>query len=237
MKKKNRFFSMLITAGMIFTLAACGKGGDDAKPADSTPAAQQSSTQGNAGSQDAGSNDANSNDAGYKLTVPAKLTGKLNLIELDDRDTSVLRGVKTMGNSFGSQEDINGKDPSLTDVRCIFGLNEWVEFYPDTDKEFGIRVWILKHRDDQEYYATCKFSDLMPGFASYCDLHYPEDAEDPMDWYWGSFYLNPDDCEAGYYDFVFTYDGKAIATLVTRFYNDGELNSKSGEELEALMHE
>lgn len=45
------------------------------------------------------------------------------------------------------------------------------------------------------------------------------------------------DCKFSDYDFVFTYEGKAIATLVTRFYNDGELNSKSGEELEALMHE
>ncbi len=236
MKKNNKFICILFTVGMILALAACGKGNDSAKPDDSTKPAAQSATQQSSDSQDSGNADTGS-DSGYKLTVPAKLTGKLNLIELDDRDSSVLRGVKTMGNSFGSQEDINGKDPSLDDVRCIFGLNEWVEFYPDTDKESGIRVWILKHRDDQEYYADCKFSDLMPDFATYCDLHYPEDAEDPLEWYWGSFYLNPDDCDPGYYDFVFTYDGKAIATLVTRFYKDGEMNSKSGAELEALMHE
>ena len=221
----------------MIALAACGKENDTPKPADAGQTTQQSTTQENDKPKDDTGSETNSDQSGYKLTVPAKLTGKLNLIELEDRDPSVLRGVKTMGNSFGSQEDINGKDPSLDDVRCIFGLNEWVEFYPDTDKESGIRVWILKHRDDQEYYADCKFSDLMPDFATYCDLHYPEDAEDPLEWYWGSFYLNPEDCDPGYYDFVFTYEGKAIATLVTRFYNDGELNSKSGSELEALMHE
>ncbi len=237
MKKNNKFLTTLFTAGMILALAACGKGNDQAKPDDSPKPAAQSAAQQSSDSQDSGNSDSGSSDSGYKLTVPAKLTGKLNLIELEDRDTSVLRGTKIWGNSVGSIEDINGKDYSLDDVRCIFLLNEWVEFCPDIDKEYGLRVWILKHRDDHEYYADCKFSDLMPDFVNYCDLHYPEDVDTPDEWAWGSFYLNPDDCEPGYYDFVFTYDGKAIATLVTRFYNDGELNDKSGAELEALMHE
>ena len=237
MKKNNKFLCTLFTAGMILTLAACGKGNDSSKPDASSQPAAQSTTQQSSDSQDSGNSNSGSTDSGYKLTVPAKLTGKLNIIELEDRDPSVLRGTKIWGNSVGSAEDINGKDYSLDDVRCIFMLNEWVEFCPDIDKEYGLRVWILKHRDDHEYYADCKFTDLMPDFVNYCDLHYPEDVDTPDEWAWGSFYLNPDDCEPGYYDFVFTYDGKAIATLVTRFYNDGELNDKSGAELEALMHE
>ena len=137
----------------------------------------------------------------------------------------------------GSNDGINGKESSLTDVRCIFELNEWVYFFPDTDATYGLRVWILKHRDDQEYYNTAKFSELDPNFANYCDLHYPEDAENPDETEWGSFYLNKEECEPGYYDFVFTYEGKAIATLLTRFYNENELTVKSDAELEALMHE
>lgn len=239
MKKNNKFFSMLLTAGMILSLAACGKGDEPSTPAAADSSAAQSSSQTATAdsTQDSNSVEADNGQSGYKLTVPAKLTGKINLIELEDRDPSVLRGMKIWGNSIGSYEDINGKESSLDDVRCIFQLNEWVEFNPDTDKEYGLRVWILKHRDDHEYYADCKFSDLMPEFANYCDLHYPEESDNPDEWSWGSFYLNPDDCEPGYYDFVFTYDGKAIATLVTRFYNDTELNEKSGSELEALMHE
>ncbi len=167
----------------------------------------------------------------------AKLTGELDIIELDNRDPSILRGIRINGLSVGSAEDINDKEPSLTDVRCIFELNEWIEFYPDTDTEYSMRVWVLKHRDDTEYYENCQFSDLMPGFASYCDLHYPVDEEDPDNWYWGNFYLNSDDFEAGYYDFVFTYEGTAIGVLQTRFYNTGELSGKSGAELEGLMHE
>ncbi|MDO4846496.1 MAG: hypothetical protein Q3977_07745, partial [Oscillospiraceae bacterium] len=167
----------------------------------------------------------------------AKLTGKLNLIELDDRDPSVLRGVVIKGNHAGTADGFNSKESSLTDVRCIFELNEWVYFYPDTDATYGLRVWILKHRDDQEYYNKAKFSDLDPNFANYCDLHYPEDEEKPDEWYWGNFYLHPEECEPGYYDFVFTYEGKAIATLLTRFYNENELTVKSDAELEALIHE
>ncbi len=228
---------MLLVGVMVFALAACGKGKKSSDPSDSNQTAEQSSTQvpDNAKSDD--NSETGSVQSGDQMTVPAKLTGKLNLIELDDRDPSILRGVRIMGNCAGSEEDINGKESSLDDVRCVFELNEWVEFYPDIDKEYGLRVWIIEHRDDHEYYKTCKFSDLMPGFAGYCDLHYPVDEENPDEWCWGSFYLNPDDHGAGYYDFVFTYDGKAIATLVTRFYNDGEIRDKSGSELESLMHE
>ena len=237
MKMKKRFFCVLLTVGMILTLTACGKGNETTKPAETNNTAGQTSTQ-TADTTKTDSNvEAGTVQSGDQMVVPAKLTGKLNLIELDDRDASILRGVRIWGESIGTIDDINGKEASIDDVRCIFSLNEWVEFNPDIDREYGLRVWILQHRDDHEYYKTVKFSDLMPGFVTYCDLHYPVDADNPDEWYWGNFYLNPEEWEAGYYDFVFTYDGKAIATLVTRFYNEGELSNKSGSELEALMHE
>ena len=212
---------------MIVSLAAC-KGNDPGSAGTNPPASSTGDNQqsGNSNTSQSGNN-----------AEAAKLTGKMNIINLDDRDPSVLRGVTIKGNQAGTADGFNSKESSLTDVRCIFELNEWVYFYPDTDATYGLRVWILKHRDDQEYYNTCKFSDLMPNFANYCDLHYPEDAENPDEMEWGSFYLNKEECEPGYYDFVFTYEGKAIATLLTRFYNENELTVKSDAELEALMHE
>jgi len=239
--KKSLIFALALL--MIVSLAAC-KGSENENnntnpPASSTGDNQQSGNEsGNESENESGNESGNSNTSQSDNNAEAaKLTGKLNLIELDDRDPSVLRGVTVKGNHAGSYDGINGKESSLTDVRCIFELNEWVEFYPDTDATYGLRVWILKHRDDQEYYNTAKFSDLDPNFASYCDLHYPEDEENPDGRYWGSFYLHPEECEPGYYDFVFTYEGKAIATLLTRFYAEGELSAKSDAELEALMHE
>jgi len=233
MFKKQHIICLLLAALMLFSLAACGKGDNNQTNNG------QNATQPPAGSSapQNGSNGSGTETPGNQTAVPAKLSGKLTLIELDDRDASVLRGMRIIGNQFGTQDDINGKKSSLTDVRCLFALNEWVEFYPDTDKEYALRCWVLKHRDDWEYYNTCKFSDLMPNFASYCDLHYPADAENPDEWYWGNFYLHPEECEPGYYDFVFTYEGKAIGILQTRFYNEAELDGKTGAELEALMHE
>ena len=229
MARKQRIICLLLAAWMVFCLSAC-KGNDPGSsnpnpPANSTGENQQPGTESGSTSQNADPADG------------AKLTGKLDLINLDDRDPSVLRGVTVKGNHAGGYDGINGKESSLTDVRCIFELNEWVYFFPDTDATYGLRVWILKHRDDQEYYNTAKFSELDPNFANYCDLHYPEDAENPDETEWGSFYLNKEECEPGYYDFVFTYEGKAIATLLTRFYNENELTVKSDAELEALMHE
>ena len=228
----KRLFALLITIIMVASLAACGTNNSNTNgnnstnpPASSTGDNQQSGNESGNGNT---SQDGNNAEA-------AKLTGKLNLIELDDRDPSVLRGVTVKGNQAGTADGFNGKESSLTDVRCIFELDEWVYFYPDTDATYGLRVWILKHRDDQEYYNTAKFSDLDPNFANYCDLHYPEDAENPDKTEWGSFYLNKEECEPGYYDFVFTYEGKAIATLLTRFYKEGELSSLSDDELEDLI--
>ena len=218
---------------MIVSLAAC-KGNDPGSTGTNPPA---SSTGDNQQSGNESGNENDNTSQGGNNAEAAKLTGQLNLINLDDRDPSVLRGVTIKGNHAGSYDGINGKESSLTDVRCIFELNEWVSFYPDTDATYGLRVWILKHRDDQEYYNTAKFSDLDPNFVNYCDLHYPEDEDNPDEWYWGSFYLHSEECEPGYYDFVFTYEGKAIATLLTRFYAEGELSAKSDAELEALMHE
>lgn len=222
----KKILTLAVVLMMVFALAACA-GNDRSADGTVTPSADNGKTQ-QTGSDGASQNGGNAEGA--------KLTGKLNIINLDDRDPSVLRGVTIKGNCAGTA-DFNSKESSLTDVRCIFELNEWVYFYPDTDATYGLRVWILKHRDDQEYYNKAKFSDLDPNFANYCDLHYPEDADNPDETEWGSFYLNKEECEPGYYDFVFTYEGKAIATLLTRFYAENELTVKSDAELEALMRE
>ncbi|MBR6049963.1 MAG: hypothetical protein IKP68_02020, partial [Clostridia bacterium] len=224
---------------LVLGLAACGSSGSTSQGKKTSSSGNNSS---NPSTNSTGDNQPSGNESGAdnisqsgNNAEAAKLTGKMNIINLDDRDPSVLRGVVIKGNQAGTTDGFNSKESSLTDVRCIFELNEWVYFYPDTDATYGLRVWILKHRDDQEYYNKAKFSDLDPNFANYCDLHYPEDTENPDETEWGSFYLHPEECEPGYYDFVFTYEGKAIATLLTRFYKDGELSSLSDDELEDLI--
>ncbi|MBR6100918.1 MAG: hypothetical protein IKP95_00650 [Ruminococcus sp.] len=40
--------------------------------------------------------------------------------------------------------------------------------------------------------------------------------------------------EAGLYDLVLTYEGKAIGSMLIKFYDEGELSGKSDEELKEL---
>ena len=183
-----------------------------------------SSDSGQAGNSQGGS------DVSGVTAQESMLPGKLYFFNLEDRDPSILRGVTISGNCAGSLE-FNSKEKGTDGIRCIFELSEWVEFYPDTDAEYGIKVWILKHQEDQSIYETTKFSDLMPGFCNYCDLHKDEDNEDAT---WGSFYLNYEEFQPGYYDFVFVYDGKAIAKMITYFYANDALSGKSDAELEKL---
>ena len=231
----KKILAIALALFLLICLIACKDNNSGSSNATNPPVNNAGATQA-PGNQSGNQSDTGSNAQNAGTEELAKLSGKFSIINLEDRDPSILRGIRIYGNQAGTPEGFNGKEASLTDVRCIFELGEWVEFYPDTDAEYYLRVWVLKHRDDQEYYNTCKFSDLMPNFATYCDLHYPVDEENPDEWYWGSFYLNPDS-EPGYYDFVFTYEGKAIAVLQTRFYQAGELASKSDEELEKLMRE
>lgn len=232
--RKSKLVCGLMVIAMTLSLVACGK----------TESGSQggSGNQGGSGAQVAGSNSGQAGNTegngGNAAGVEAKesmLPGKLYFFNLEDRDPSVLRGVKICGNVCGSTEFNVSREKGTDGIRCIFQMNEWVEFYPDTDATYGIKVWILEHREDQGSYETTQFSDLMPGFVQYCDLRYPEDVDNPDEWSWGAFYLNSDDCKPGYYDFVFVYEGKAIAKMITYFYADGEIQRKSDADLEKLM--
>lgn len=219
----KRIFALSLVLMMAVGMAACKCSvTPDDTPQNNTAvptengAAQTDDNSGEGGNQNAGDPES------------AKLTGELVFIDLDDRDASVLRRISLAGNRAGSDE-FNAKEPSASGIRCIFELNEYVSAIPDTDLD-RIEAYVLKHRDDQSSYETADFSDSMDGFAY---LFVIEKSDDPE--YWGSFYLNPDECEPGYYDLVFVHEGKAIATMLTRFYNEGELDNKTDAELEAIM--
>lgn len=153
--------------------------------------------------------------------------GKVML--LDTSAAGTLRGVKISGNRAGSE--INKKDPALDGVRCIFELNEWVDFYPDTDKTAGIEVWVFEHKGNANVYRDAEFSMNMDGYIINLSLMKDEDPDLP----WGSICLNPDSVEPGVYDFVFVYNGSAFAGMAVRFYAENELEPKSDAELENLM--
>ena len=157
----KKTLAIVLAFVLVLGLAACGSSGSTSQsnnPSSSGNNSSNPSTNSTGNNQQSGNGSGSGNTSqGGNNAEEAKLTGKLNLIDLDDRDPSVLRGVAISGNCAGTADGFNSKESSLTDVRCVFELNEWVEFYPDTDATNGLRVWILKHRDDQEIgRASCR---------------------------------------------------------------------------------
>ena len=155
------------------------------------------------------------------------LPGKLVIVNEGDNGP-VIKGVNVAGNICGTTE-FNSKAPAADGVRCVFELNEYLDFYLDTNETSGLKVFAYKHAEDANIYVDRTNGE--DGAAGFCDLNKPEDAADS----WGAFYVNPADWQPGYYDLVFTKDGKAVALMQIKYFNDGEIQGKSDEELTALM--
>lgn len=158
--------------------------------------------------------------------------GKLYFVNLKEGEKPVMAGLTLAGNRCGS-EAFNAKPYATEGVRCVFELDEWVEFYPDTYAETGITVMVFQHKDDQQFYLKNKLDDETSGYCQTCELNKDPDAEEPASW--GSFYLHPEEFKPGYYDLVFIYNNKVFATMLTRFYERKEISEKSDSELEKLM--
>ena len=221
----KKIIALLIAALMLLTLAACGgtENGTAAPDATESTAAPVSDAADTAAPTDA---DPVSDAPAENAYLPGRL------YQLGDPENPVVLGLNLSGNQCGSEE-LNGRPADFADIRCVFELDEWVEVTPDTDAEDGLAVWVFAHRENADEYKDAALTEETPGFAAYCGL--PYDAEAGMNAPRGSFYLNPEEAEAGYYDLVFTFEGRATALLVTRFYNPGELTDKTDEELWDIM--
>ena len=220
--KINRLFATIFSATML--LASCGGSQNQNSTTDS---ANNSAT-----TTDGSTASNNSGNATKADAQKAMIPGKLNFVNLKDGEQPVMTALTLKGNQVGSAE-WNDRKPATEGIRCIFNLNEWIEFYPVTNAEYGIKVWIIKHKDDQSYYLKNKMRDITPGFVQGGDIRKDPDAEEGSPW--GSMYVNPENAEPGYYDFVFTYEDKVFATMLTKFYKENELDNKSDDELTDLM--
>ena len=198
----KKVLAVLLALSLTAALAACGKQDEssdksDAATTTTTAANQQESsgedqttttttTAATDSPQDPKVSD-ESSDVGEVLG-PLE-PGKLFVFPLEDGEEQVLRNVRLAGNQAGTA-DFNEKDPTER-VRCIFMLNEWVEIYPDTDAESGLKCWVFRHKDDLAFYLDNTLSEETEGFAQMLDLNKdPDDETLP----WGSFYLNPESC-------------------------------------------
>ena len=158
--------------------------------------------------------------------------GKLNFLNLKEGEQPVMKALTLAGNRCGSV-DFNNKPYAAEGIRSVFELDEWVEFHPQTTAATGIKVMVFQHKDDQGFYLKNALNDETPGYVQECELNKDPDAEENS--HWGSFYLHPEEVNPGYYDFVFIYNNKVFATMLTKFYKTNELLDKPDSELEKLM--
>ena len=175
------------------------------------------------------------NDAfAAKAAEDSKELGKLYFVNLKEGEQPIMSGLSLFGNRCGSV-DFNKKPYAAEGIRSVFELDEWIEFYPQTNAKTGIKVMVFKHKADQGFYSKNTLNDETLGYIQECELNKDPDAEESS--HWGSFYLHPEEVEPGYYDFVFIYNNKVFAIMVTRFYKPDALYQKSDSELEKLMKE
>jgi len=162
------------------------------------------------------------------------ILGKLYFVNLKEGEKPIMTGLILSGNRCGSA-GFNNKPYAIEGIRSVFELDEWVEFYPQANAKTGIKVMVFKHKADHGFYQKNKLNDETPDYIQECELNKDPDAEENSQW--GTFYLHPEEVNPGYYDFVFIYNNKVFATMVTKFYKPDELFEKSDSELEKLMVE
>ena len=214
----KKILAIIISATMLLSLSSCAN-------SNGTSTADKETTKDSVAGEDAGGNsDAtknNNSDAGAIVLLPG---------ELYQFDKDVIKGITVKGNQLGSA-GFNDKDPDVKGIRCIFQLDEWVEFYPDTSVNDGLWVYVYKHADDANVYTDMGFTEEDTKVLATCTLEKPEEA----DYQWGALYLNPDYADPSVYDIVFVKDGKAVAVMEAKFYAAESLGDKSDDELRAMM--
>ena len=160
--------------------------------------------------------------------------GKLYFVNLKEGEQPIMTGLSLSGNRYGSN-DFNSKPYATEGIRSVFELDEWIEFHPQAKAQTGIKVMVFKHKADQGFYLKKTLNDETPDYILECELNKDPEAEE--NYHWGSFYLHPEEFDPGYYDFVFLYNNKVFAIMLTKFYKPDELYEKSDSELEKLMEQ
>ena len=143
-------------------------------------------------------------------------------------ETPVITGLTLKGDVVGT-EDFNKRTIGAEDIRCIFELNEHIEFNIQYEGEQAVYVYVLKHNNNN--FETLEYSDEMDNYVTYWELHYDEDTKN-----FGTRSLDAEEVTPALYDFVFVVDDKAVAVLYVKVYKEGELKDKEDTDLNYMIH-
>lgn len=231
----KKAFSLTLALALLLSLAACGK--KDSTTDSQTTAAKPETTASAAqttGAAQIPAGDTGTTAANSTSEAEPAVPGVLYQLNAEEGEEPVIKGLSLIGNSVGSSDPgtgINSLPVSAENIRSIFLLNEWISFYPDTEKTSGLSVYAVPHEEKAETLVDSFIAALSEDVVR-TELRKPE--EDGSEW--GSFYLNPDTWQPGYYDLVFTSGLKPVARVMVKLYPDGGLEGKSDEELKQIMN-
>ena len=121
----KKILTVALALLMVTGLTACGNAGNNNSSSQGSSTSANSTVDNSQSGESSESSQSGDSSEGSQSgdTAPeaAKLTAKLELISLDDRDPSVLRGVSIAGNQVGSTE-FNNRKPALTPTqRAVSG--------------------------------------------------------------------------------------------------------------------
>lgn len=134
-----------------------------------------------------------------------------------------LKALALSGNVAGSAE-FNSREPAQEGIRYIFELNEWVEFSLVCEETQGdLAACVFAHR------ALSKYKEFNAGEALWSEEFELAPVIE------GSFYLDPEETRPGWYDLIFTVDGKIVSLTYLKMYAPGELSGLNDKQLYDLM--
>ena len=214
---KRKLLSAILIVALAASAIACSKkdkSDSTTGAADNEPGVEET--------EDAPVDETDPSDTNVCVDVH-KVLGHLIVVNEDLQENPVT-AVKLVGNSTGSEDDINGLEPSADSIRCIFEMNEWISIYPiTTDTYDAFSVFVMPHEDDcTAYTAAYLSSDDHPNAAvSYFSINEYND----ISHYCTDVYVNPEYNAPGFYDLVLVANGNPIAVIPVEIYAEGELQS------------
>ena len=212
----KKIFALILAVMMIMSLVACG-GGKTTTSSTTTSKTNTSTT----------TTTTTTKTEEIVIGVP----GVLYFINLKDGDEAPIKGLSLSGNQ--SFQDLNNWDYSTEEIRFIFNLSEWIEFYLEPGSKDSFEVYIVKHAENQAVYDKMSYAVLVDSAVASVTLEKPDDADD----YWGSTYVFHEENEPGYYDMIFTRNSKLVARMVTKLYGELDLDKLSADQCMSLMKE
>lgn len=217
----KKLFTLFVAAALVFAAIACNKGGESGATA--APDANEAT-------QAPGGVIPPETDASNAALSGELMPGMFTVF--NDVGGFKLNGVRFSAERTGNPSGINNWDASLTRVRTVFELDEWIAY--TVDYEYGneyakLGVWLFPHRALSEY---GNISD-MEGDVFFCEYELPyETYPKPID---DMFDLQTKYNQSGDYDLFLTLNGQIIGGTLLRFVENGALEGMSDEQIASMM--